>query len=139
MTVDAAQSRYIAAREAYLAATDDLQTALAAEALEIGQKLPADIAAIMDIVCERRRTSFAEIRRRVRTRELADTRQIAYWLCRELTLHSSIAIGVMFDREHVTVLSGAQAVADRMQVDAAFARLIHELRIIAEAKIQDLL
>lgn len=62
-----------------------------------------------------------------RPKNLAMPRQIAMYLCRELTSYSSPAIGEYFHRNHATVLHAEQTVRRRMETDPDFQREINLL------------
>jgi chromosomal replication initiator protein len=65
-------------------------------------------------------------------RRPARPRQVAYYLCRELTPSSLPQIGRAFARDHTTILSGIIQVERRLRSDPALARevwaLLSELR-----------
>ena len=62
-----------------------------------------------------------------RTRNIAYPRQIAMYLCRELTNLSLPRIGEIFDRDHSTVLHACEKITKDQEKDPAFARKIQEL------------
>ncbi|MCG5433084.1 chromosomal replication initiator protein DnaA [Mycobacterium sp. MYCO198283] len=61
-------------------------------------------AAIMAVTAEYFQTTVEELRGPGKTRSLAQCRQIAMYLCRELTDLSLPKIGQAFDRDHTTVM-----------------------------------
>lgn len=64
-----------------------------------------------------------------RNREVAVPRQIAMYLCRELTDSSMSRIGdAMGGRDHTTILHGCDKVADDIRASDAFASLVDDLR-----------
>lgn len=62
-----------------------------------------------------------------RPRSIAVPRQIAMYLCRELTPASYPDIGAMFGKTHATVLHAHRAVHSRMDVDANLKRNVQEI------------
>lgn len=62
-----------------------------------------------------------------RPRSIAVPRQVAMYLCRELTPSSLPDIGNAFDKTHATVLHAHKAVKGRMDVDTDLRRHVHEL------------
>jgi len=64
-----------------------------------------------------------------RTREIATPRQVAMFLCRELTDSSMSRIGeAMGGRDHTTVLHGCDKVAEDIRTSEAFASLVDDIR-----------
>ncbi|NLF19470.1 MAG: chromosomal replication initiator protein DnaA [Lentisphaerae bacterium] len=63
-----------------------------------------------------------------RPQNIAMPRQVAMFLCRELTSYSSPAIGEHFHRNHATVLHAQQVIKDRLAGDPEFQREISVLR-----------
>jgi len=63
-----------------------------------------------------------------RPQNIAVPRQVAMFLCRELTSYSSPVIGEHFHRNHATVLHAQQAVKERMTTDPEFLREVNTLR-----------
>lgn len=59
---------------------------------------------IIDAVAEYYGTSRDHLLGRSRKQPLAHQRQIAMFLCRELTTLSTVAVGVAFGRDHTTVM-----------------------------------
>jgi len=62
-----------------------------------------------------------------RPRSIAVPRQVAMYLCRELTPCSLPDIGHAFDKTHATVLHAHKTVQGRMDVDADLRRNVHEI------------
>ena len=63
-----------------------------------------------------------------RTRQVAEPRMVAMYLCRELTRLSSNEIGDAFGRTHANVLHAARTIADRCQTDEDMRRSIGQLK-----------
>ncbi len=72
-----------------------------------------------------------------RARALSHPRQVAMWLCRDLTAMSLPAVGAAFSRDHTTVLYAEQKIRDALATDTALAGQVGELtgRILAAAKV----
>ena len=64
---------------------------------------------------------------RRRTQHLALCRQVAMYLCRELTDYSFPAIGERFGRDHSTVIHAHNLIALRLTDDSPFRDLLDEL------------
>jgi chromosomal replication initiator protein len=62
-----------------------------------------------------------------RPQNIAQPRQVAMYLCREMTSYSSPAIGQYFHRNHATVLHAEQAVRQRLGADPEFQREVNLL------------
>jgi chromosomal replication initiator protein len=63
-----------------------------------------------------------------RPQSIAYPRQVAMYLCRELTQHSLPEIGSAFGRNHATVLHACRTVCDRMKDDATIRKTVSVLR-----------
>lgn len=62
---------------------------------------------------------------RRRTRRYAYPRQLAMWLCQQLTGHASTHIGERFGRDHTTVLHAVKVVPPRLLLDPEFRQDCH--------------
>lgn len=69
----------------------------------------------------------------LRTQRVAFARQVAIYLCREMTTLSSPEIGRLISREHATVLHAWRTIRSRVARDPAFAITISKLRIAIAA------
>jgi len=63
-----------------------------------------------------------------RPQSIALPRQVAMYLCRELTSYSSPVIGELFHRNHATVLHAEQAIRERLAASPEFQREVNSLR-----------
>ena len=64
-----------------------------------------------------------------RKKHVALARQVAMYLCVELTHHSTVTIGLHFGgRDHSTVIYAHNSIQDKMKADDVFKRKISELR-----------
>ena len=87
------------------------------------------IATIQARVAERFGVSVLDLRSERRDRRTVWYRHVAMYLCREMTMHPLLGIGRHFgDRDHRTVTSAVQRVADRISRDPVDAEIIGELR-----------
>lgn len=98
------------------------------------------IAEIVDIVQHVVAADFGvaveEFFPKTRTEPLATARRVAMVLARELSGGGLHAIGNLFLRDHATVLSAEQSVADQRETDAAFAARVGALRAACAAEIE---
>ena len=63
-----------------------------------------------------------------RSREIALPRQVAMYICREMTDLSTTAIGQDFgNRDHTTVMHGCDKVAETMESDVSFRKRVEEI------------
>jgi len=69
-----------------------------------------------------------------RPRSIAFPRQIAMFLCRDMTDHSFPIIGTSFDKNHATVLHACRLVESRIQTDPKVRRTVALLRQRIESK-----
>lgn len=70
---------------------------------------------------------LASMSSRRRTEDIAFPRQVAMFLCRQLTDKSLIIIGEAFGRGHGTVLHACRVVKDRMDTDSSIRRAVFHL------------
>ena len=90
------------------------------------KKLSADV--IIEAVAKRFEVDKEDILSKKRNREIALPRQIAIYICREMTDMSTTVIGKAFGgRDHTTVMHSCDKVADQMKSDFAFKKRVEEL------------
>ena len=90
------------------------------------RKVTAEL--IIEIVAERFGVSPGDITGKRRSREIAAPRQVAMYICREMTQMSTNAIGQAFgNRDHTTVMHGCDKVTESMSADLAFRHRVEEL------------
>ena len=83
---------------------------------------------IIGVVSEQYGLTPEDIRSQKRSREIALPRQIAMYLCRDMTSLSTTSIGLAFgNRDHTTVLHGCEKISADMKNDFAFAKRVEEL------------
>lgn len=84
---------------------------------------------IKKIVCKHFNIKIADIESSKRTRNLAHPRQIAMYLCRELTDTSLPKIGEAFGgRDHTTALHACEKISEEIKTNPATAELVQQLR-----------
>ncbi|MCQ2546077.1 MAG: chromosomal replication initiator protein DnaA [Clostridia bacterium] len=79
-------------------------------------------------VCRRHNIKISDIESKKRTHDIAYPRQIAMYLCRELTDLSLPKIGNSFGRDHTTVLHACEKIAEQMKYDPDLAEEIRDLK-----------
>ncbi len=83
---------------------------------------------IIEVVAVQHGLSAEDLVGARRSRDIAAPRQIAMYLCREMTSMSTTHIGRAFgNRDHTTVMHGCDKVADIMKADFAFKKRVEEL------------
>lgn len=110
----------------------DIDTKLAAEALKdiIPSNRPRKITIrlIQDFVAEKYNVTVDEFLSKKRTKTIAFPRQIAMYLCRELTDMSLPKIGQEFGgRDHTTVIHAHKKITDMVEEDSQFKTEIDSL------------
>ncbi|MDA8082823.1 MAG: chromosomal replication initiator protein DnaA [Nitrospiraceae bacterium] len=89
---------------------------------------PVTIESIQKIVCEFYNISLSDIKARKRTREIAIPRQIAMYLCKQLTSSSLQDIGNNFGgKDHATVLYACRQIEERRGKDETLNRMLENL------------
>ncbi len=108
-----------------------LELARTALAGRIGQQAGRAITPelIIEIVARQYNLEPEDITGKKRNQGIALPRQIAMYLCRQLTTLSTTNIGQAFGgRDHTTIIHGCDRVADTMDADFAFQKRVQELR-----------
>jgi len=83
---------------------------------------------IMSVVCAQYDVTQEDIISKKRNKEIALPRQIAMYLCREMTSLSTINIGRAFGgRDHTTVMHGCDKIEKSVKSDVAFRRRMDEI------------
>lgn len=83
---------------------------------------------IISAIAEQYGVTTDDILSKKRSREVALPRQIAMYLCRDMTQLSTTNIGRSFGgRDHTTVMHGCDKIAEEMRKDLAFRRRVEEL------------
>ena len=95
------------------------------------------IEAIQHTVAHRMGIEEELLRHKTRKQEVVLARQIAMYLCKEMTNHSLKSIGFHFGgRDHSTVIHAVQAVHEDMKLEPKLAKSIEELRKQIEMMMQ---
>ncbi|MFW6414196.1 MAG: chromosomal replication initiator protein DnaA, partial [Verrucomicrobiota bacterium] len=83
---------------------------------------------IQKIVADHYDIRLADMTSKRRPRNIAFPRQVAMYLCRTMTEHSSPAIAESFNRNHATILHATAAVENKMASDLQFRHTIGKLK-----------
>lgn len=86
-----------------------------------------DAELIIRVVADRYGVQAGDLTGKRKTREIALPRQVAMYICRELTDMSTTAIGKTFGRDHTTVMHGCDKISDTMQSDFGFRNRVREI------------
>jgi len=86
------------------------------------------VNSIQRLVCDYYDISMNDIRSKRRPASIAFPRQVAMYLCRQLTSHSLPDIGQAFDKNHATVLHACRMIASKMDNDPAVRQTLTQLR-----------
>lgn len=90
------------------------------------RKIDAEL--ILGIVADKYGVDTADLIGKRRSREIALPRQVAMYICREMTELSTTSIGQAFgNRDHTTVMHGCDKIAADMQTDFALKKRVEEL------------
>ena len=83
---------------------------------------------IIEVVAQQYSLSPEDVTGKKRSREIAMPRQIAMYICREMTSLSTTSIGRAFgDRDHTTVMHGCDKIAELIRNDFAFKKRVEEI------------
>ncbi len=93
------------------------------------------IEGIRQVVCEYLKLDIDTFNSPKRTREIAQARQIAMYLCKKYTKAPLTAIGsAIGGKNHATVLHAVKAVQNLIETDKAFRRQIEDIEKLVTAK-----
>lgn len=95
------------------------------------------LMAIEEEVCVSMDVSYKEIHSRSRLERVARARQVVYYLASCLTHITQESIGQWLGRNHSSVSIGRQRIKDLMSVDKPFAEMVEQIRLRAEARLQE--
>ena len=96
--------------------------------LDQERKTALTIEAIQRTVAEYYDIRLADMTSKQRPQSIAFPRQVAMYLCRDLTDHSTPTIGEAFSRNHATVLHACTLINQRMQTESDLRQTIAMLR-----------
>lgn len=82
---------------------------------------------VMAVTAEYYGVAASELSGRRGMKQVAHARQVAMYLCRELTALSLPQIGGEFDRDHTTVMHGVRKIRELVAVDERAGREVREL------------
>jgi chromosomal replication initiator protein len=83
---------------------------------------------IAEVCADYYRIPLADLKDRGRKKEVAQTRQIAMYVCKELTRHSLRSIALHFGRrDHSTVIHAVKTIEDRLDADPVFQSELDDL------------
>lgn len=85
------------------------------------------ISYIIDVVCELSGVSRADLMGRSRVSVIVTYRHLAMALAYEITQHSSLTVGAVFERDHSSVLNGIKQTRKRCEEDPFFKILWDEI------------
>ena len=113
----------------------DLEMAKSALAGRIGamaqRKITAEV--IIEAVARQYGLMPDDITGKKRSREIALPRQIAMYICREMTSMSTPSIGRAFGgRDHTTIMHGCDRITEAMKADFAFKKRVEEMIALIE-------
>lgn len=79
------------------------------------------------VVAEKMHTSYADLKSRGRIQHVAMARFVAFYVMRQKTSLSLLAIGRFFKRDHSTVHHGIAIIAQRMKAQPGFAAIVNQI------------
>lgn len=93
------------------------------------------IEKIQRVVAEYFHVNVSELRSKKRTKSIAEPRQVAMYLIRNLTSHSLPEIGEYFGgRDHTTVLHAFHKISKELETDGRKMRVVEEIRDLLKKK-----
>ncbi|WP_300409291.1 chromosomal replication initiator protein DnaA [Lagierella sp.] len=95
--------------------------------IEENEKKPITLDSIQEVVCEKYNLDMKDMSSKTRAKQIAYPRQIAMYLCRQLTDLSLIKIADSFNRDHSTIMHGVDKITKDIDEDLDFAEEINSL------------
>ena len=90
---------------------------------------------ILEVVCDYYHVSLEEINSKKRSQDIVHPRQVATYLCRNLTESSQEQVGRMVgNRDHATVISSINKINKEISSDSGTKREIEEIKSILEKR-----
>ena len=90
------------------------------------RKITSDL--IKEFVADKYGVAAEDMTGKRRSREIALPRQVAMYICREMTDLSTTAIGQAFGgRDHTTVMHGCDRISETMEADSSFKKRVEEI------------
>lgn len=108
--------------------TLDLTRSALSHLVQSQQERKITSSLIIDFVADKFGVSAGDITGKRRSREIALPRQVAMYICREMTDMSTTAIGQAFGgRDHTTVMHGCDRIGEAMESDFSFKKRIEDI------------
>ncbi len=107
--------------------TIDSLKRLLRDTIEQEKKSDLTFSTIQHAVAEHYDIRFADMRSTRRPRSIAVPRQVAMYLCRNLTPSSLPDIASAFDKTHATILHASRSIESRMDVDEDLKRNVRDI------------
>lgn len=95
--------------------------------IEESEKKLITLDYIQEVVCAKYNLEIKDMSSKTRARQIAYPRQIAMYLCRQLTDLSLIVIAESFNRDHSTIMHGVDKITKDISEDISFAEEINSL------------
>lgn len=95
---------------------------------DVAQARAVTPARIIQLVSETTGVHFKSMAAKDRHRNLVDARIIAMWLIRNMTRHSLLEIGRMFNRDHTTVIHSLRTLENLMETDPAMRTFVEGIK-----------
>lgn len=97
------------------------------ELVESDHEATVTASLVIAATAEFHRVTTDELRGPSKTKRLAHARQVAMWLCRQLTGLSLPRIGAVFDRDHTTVMHAVRKIQHHVDTEPATAQQLADL------------
>lgn len=97
------------------------------ELVESDHEVIVTASLVLAVTAEFHRVSTDELRGPSKAKHLAHARQVAMWLCRQLTGLSLPRIGVVFNRDHTTVMHAVRKIQHQVDTEPVTAQQLADL------------
>ena len=90
---------------------------------------------IINVVCEYYNVTIEDINSKKRSQDIVHPRQVATWLCRNMTENSQEQVGkAVGDRDHATVINSINKINKEISSESSTKREIEEIKNILEKR-----
>ena len=108
--------------------SEELLDEVLADIVQAGGRRPLGLQEIKEAVAEFYGTESQELEGKRRTARIAEARQAAMYLCRELTTHSLKEIGMAFSKDHTSVVYANKVIREKLDKSESLRHSMETLR-----------
>ena len=113
----------------------DIVKASISEYITVNETKRLSMSEILNVVCEYYNVTIEEINSKKRSQDIVHPRQVATWLCRNMTENSQEQVGkAVGNRDHATVINSINKINQEIQSESHTKKEIEDIRNILEKR-----